>query len=132
MRKILIPIILALLTTISIKANVDSDKIVAAHGYIFKVGEQWLRAGTSDEGQIRNMMRKSMQGFAEFNNNFFVFNTPKGYMVMIYDVVYTGTRPSMAERLERSNQKFRMGVDRGIVKTILTNNIRTVLSILIS
>ena len=115
-----------LLIVIPCIASAGSEEIIIAEGYIFKVSEQWSRVSKVEEREVRNVMLKSTQGFSDFNQNFFVFNTPDQYMIIMYDVVYRGEKPSFKTAIGRNEQRFEMGVRNGIVKTVLSNKVITI------
>lgn len=106
--------------------SAESGKTIVADNYTFTIPEQWSRVSKSEEREVRNVLLESTQGFADFNRNFFVFNTQERYMIIVYDIVYRGEKPSFKTGLDRNEQRFKMGVRNGIVKTILSNKIITV------
>ena len=102
----------------------DEQTITADH-FAFRVPVQWSRAGASDERQVRNLTTRALKGVAD-ERNFFVFNSPQGYVVIVYDIVFRSEKQSLTEAQATNKQNFEMGVSRGIVKTMLSNSIVTV------
>jgi len=100
----------------------ETEKTISTDKYTFKIANSWTRATKSEERQIEEMMTKALQGIADANN-FFVFQSPKGYMVVIYDVTFRQNKPTLKEGMEANKMNFIAGKERGIVRTVISNKI---------
>lgn len=114
---------LAIITILFSELSVaDQEKTIIAEHFEFSIPVGWSRASSSDEHSIRSSVTRPFKSFAE-EQSFFVFSSPKGYMIIVYDLKFSSKKPSLEQAQNANKQNFRMGKSQGIVRSVLSNNI---------
>ena len=93
--------------------------------YSIKITSGWIRKNIDETRKIKKTMPIPPNLPAKYNNNFFVYSNPKGYLILLYETVYRDdiSFGSIEERHKMNLQNMKRGIQAGIVKKIVTNEI---------